>query len=177
MPVAIMYSHDLQSSIGFTPVIELRKRNPNPDNVRAHYETTGPGIYKQTDGEIDYYYFVISERKSPTACTTIPIVSFGLFLYGPKWRRSPVRKCVALHRCAEANTSRSFSGRKSVHRSPATSGTRRTVRRIPDNRPRAAGCFLSRFSRASARQYALVTTSQFPAAASSTTRDAFPSGL
>jgi hypothetical protein len=55
MPVAIMNSHDLRSSIGFTPVIELRKLNPNPDNVRAHYETTGPEIYKQTDGEIDYF--------------------------------------------------------------------------------------------------------------------------
>jgi hypothetical protein len=123
------------------------------------------------------YYFVIPARKSPTDCTTIPIVSVGLFMYRPKWRRSPVRKCVALHRCAEANTGRSFSGSKSVHRSPATSGTRRTIRKISDNRPSAAGCFLSRFSRASARQYALVTTSQFPAAASSMTRDAFPSGL
>ena len=30
MPAAIMNSHDLRSSIGFTPVIELRKLNPNP---------------------------------------------------------------------------------------------------------------------------------------------------
>ena len=27
----------------------------NPDNVRAHYETTGPEIYRQTDGEVDYF--------------------------------------------------------------------------------------------------------------------------
>jgi cysteine synthase B len=27
----------------------------NPDNVRAHFETTGPEIYRQTDGEIDYF--------------------------------------------------------------------------------------------------------------------------
>jgi cysteine synthase B len=27
----------------------------NPDNVRAHFETTGPEIYEQTDGEIDYF--------------------------------------------------------------------------------------------------------------------------
>src|SRR3990170_1722996 len=123
------------------------------------------------------YYFVISERKSPTVWMTIPIVTFGLFIYGPKWRRSPARKCVALHRCAAANTGRSFSGSENAHPSPATSGTRRTARRISDNRSRAAGCFRSRFNRASATQYLLLTTSPLPPAASSMTREAFPSGL
>ena len=27
----------------------------NPDNVLAHFETTGPEIFRQTDGEIDYF--------------------------------------------------------------------------------------------------------------------------
>ncbi len=27
----------------------------NPDNVRAHFETTGPEIYQQTAGEVDYF--------------------------------------------------------------------------------------------------------------------------
>ena len=27
----------------------------NPDNVLAHFETTGPEIYQQTNGEVDYF--------------------------------------------------------------------------------------------------------------------------
>ena len=44
MPVAIMNSHDLRSSIGFTPVIELRKLNPNPAvRLLAKLEGNNPG--------------------------------------------------------------------------------------------------------------------------------------
>ncbi len=44
MPVAIMNSHDLRSSIGFTPVIELRKLNPNPSvRLLAKLEGNNPG--------------------------------------------------------------------------------------------------------------------------------------
>ncbi|MGD2051255.1 MAG: cysteine synthase family protein [Acidimicrobiia bacterium] len=28
----------------------------NPDNVRAHYETTGPEIWRQTDGQVRYFF-------------------------------------------------------------------------------------------------------------------------
>ena len=44
MPVAIMNSHDLRSSIGSTPVIELRKLNPNPAvRLLAKLEGNNPG--------------------------------------------------------------------------------------------------------------------------------------
>ena len=44
MPAAIMNSHDLRSSIGFTPVIELRKLNPNPAvRLLAKLEGNNPG--------------------------------------------------------------------------------------------------------------------------------------
>ena len=28
----------------------------NPDNVRAHYETTGPEIWRQTEGQVKYFW-------------------------------------------------------------------------------------------------------------------------
>jgi len=44
MPVAIMNSHDLRSSIGFTPLVELRKLNPNPAvRLLAKLEGNNPG--------------------------------------------------------------------------------------------------------------------------------------
>jgi cysteine synthase B len=44
MSVAIMNSLDLRSSIGFTPVIELRKLNPNPAvRLLVKLEGNNPG--------------------------------------------------------------------------------------------------------------------------------------
>lgn len=44
MPVAIMKSHDLRSAIGSTPVVELRKLNPNPAvRLLAKLEGNNPG--------------------------------------------------------------------------------------------------------------------------------------
>ena len=56
------------SAIGNTPLVELKRVNPNPKvrimaklegnnpaNPQAHYETTGPEIWQQTDGEIDVF--------------------------------------------------------------------------------------------------------------------------
>ena len=39
---------------GIPGAISLKQFN-NPANPRAHYETTGPEIYRQLDGEIDYF--------------------------------------------------------------------------------------------------------------------------
>lgn len=44
MPVAIIKSHGLRSAIGFTPVVELRKLNPNPAvRLLAKLEGNNPG--------------------------------------------------------------------------------------------------------------------------------------
>ena len=44
MSVAIMKSHDLRTSIGFTSVVELRKLNPNPAvRLLAKLEGNNPG--------------------------------------------------------------------------------------------------------------------------------------
>ena len=41
--------------IANTPGAVSMKQFKNPSNPQAHYETTGPEIYKQLDGQIDYF--------------------------------------------------------------------------------------------------------------------------
>lgn len=52
---AIALARSLVNSAGgeaFTLVDQYQ----NPDNVRAHYETTGPEIWRQTDGQVRYFF-------------------------------------------------------------------------------------------------------------------------
>jgi cysteine synthase len=51
---AIALAHSLASSAGGEKYV-MPNQYENPDNVRAHYETTGPEIWKQTEGRVRFF--------------------------------------------------------------------------------------------------------------------------
>lgn len=50
---AIKRAHDLMAM--FPDRYFMPNQYENPDNILAHYETTGPEIFAQTHGEVDYF--------------------------------------------------------------------------------------------------------------------------
>jgi cysteine synthase A/cysteine synthase B len=52
---AIALAHSFVDSERTKDKYVMPNQYENPDNVRAHYETTGPEIWAQTEGKIDYF--------------------------------------------------------------------------------------------------------------------------
>ncbi|MEN8115313.1 MAG: cysteine synthase family protein, partial [Actinomycetota bacterium] len=52
---AIALARSLAESEGGSRYV-MANQYANPDNVRAHYETTGPEIWNQTNGEVEYFF-------------------------------------------------------------------------------------------------------------------------
>lgn len=53
---AIALAHSMVNSSGDGPPFIMPNQYENQDNVRAHYETTGPEIWRQTEGRVRYFF-------------------------------------------------------------------------------------------------------------------------
>lgn len=53
---AIALAHSMVNSAGGADKYAMPNQYANLDNIRAHYSTTGPEIWKQTDGQITHFF-------------------------------------------------------------------------------------------------------------------------
>ena len=53
---AIALAHSFVNSEANEGRYAMPNQYENPDNVRAHYETTGPEIWSQTEGKVDFFF-------------------------------------------------------------------------------------------------------------------------